>query len=99
MRQWLGVRSVRVRPCKRSEAARAMEQRGHLLKTPRAAAVAGILFSLLLLTALALLLQSIKVRPTDEGDWLTSSQGKVSLALNLIPFAGVAFLWFVGVLR
>lgn len=76
-----------------------MNERTHPLKTPRAAAVAGILFSLLLLTSLVLLLQSIKVRPTDEGDWLTSSLGKVSLALNLIPFAGVAFLWFVGVLR
>ena len=25
--------------------------------------------------------------------------GRVALALNLVPFAGIAFLWFIGVLR
>ncbi|GLS21683.1 hypothetical protein GCM10007874_47000 [Labrys miyagiensis] len=41
------------------------------------------------------------VRPglNDSGEWLRSEVWKVTLALNLIPFAGVAFLWFIGVLR
>ena len=30
---------------------------------------------------------------------LHSNSGSVALALNLMPFAGIAFLWFIGVLR
>lgn len=69
------------------------------LKTPRAAAVAGILFSVLLLTAVMLVLQTLRLHPRDPGDWLGAQSWKVALALNLIPFAGIAFLWFMGVLR
>jgi MFS family permease len=69
------------------------------LKTPRAAAVAGILFSVLLLTAVSLILQTLRLHPQDRGEWLGAQSWKVALALNLIPFAGVAFLWFMGVLR
>ncbi len=69
------------------------------LKTPRAAAVAGILFSILLLTSIFLILQTLRVDPRDPGDWLRAPAWKVTLALNLIPFAGIAFLWFMGVLR
>lgn len=71
----------------------------HGLKTPRAAAVAGILFSVLLLTSVLLVLQTLRLDPTDPGDWLGAQSWKVALALNLIPFAGIAFLWFMGVLR
>lgn len=69
------------------------------LKTPRAAAVAGILFSVLLLTAISLVLQNLRLRPGGRGEWLGAQPWKVALALNLIPFAGIAFLWFMGVLR
>jgi hypothetical protein len=69
------------------------------LKTPRAAAIAGILFSVLLLAALALLIQSVQVTSNDPGTWLEAQSWKVALAMNLVPFAGIAFLWFVGVLR
>lgn len=69
------------------------------LKTPKAAAVAGILFSALLLTALVLVLQTLRMHPDDPGDWVGAQAWKVALALNLIPFAGIAFLWFMGVLR
>lgn len=69
------------------------------LKTPRAAAAAGILFSVLLLTSLFLLLDTVRLDPRDPGEWLGPQSWKVALALNLIPFAGIAFLWFVGVLR
>lgn len=69
------------------------------LKTPRAAAVAGILFSILLLTALVLVLQTLRLNPRDPGDWVGLQSWKVALALNLVPFAGIAFLWFMGVLR
>lgn len=69
------------------------------LKTPKAAAVAGILFSVLLLSALVLVLQTLRLHPEDPGDWVGAQSWKVALALNLIPFAGIAFLWFMGVLR
>jgi hypothetical protein len=69
------------------------------LKTPRAAAVAGILFSMLLSTAYILIRLSIPPDPADGGVWLEERAGMVSLALSLVPIAGIAFLWFIGVLR
>jgi hypothetical protein len=69
------------------------------LTTPRAAAVAGILFSVLLIICLVLVRISVPADPQDAGAWLTSSAKPVTLALNLVPFAGIAFLWFVGVIR
>lgn len=69
------------------------------LKAPRAGAVAGIIFSLLLLASLALIRFTVPATPEEVGEWLPSSERRVSLALNLLPFAGVAFLWLIGVLR
>ena len=71
----------------------------HRLKTPRAAALAGILFSVLLLIALDLLMESVQTGLDDPGVWLASDARKVGVAVNLMPFAGVAFLWFVSVMR
>ena len=71
------------------------------LRTPRAAAVAGIVFSVLLITSLALLRVSVPANPAVAGGWLTDSAKRtaVAIGLNLIPFAGIAFLWFIGVIR
>ena len=69
------------------------------LKTPRAAAVAGIVFSILLIVSMWLLRVSIPTDPLDLSPWLQSSSRRIRLALNLIPFAGIAFMWFLGVLR
>ena len=69
------------------------------LKTPKAAAIAGIVFSLLLLLILWLLRTSIPADPLEPGAWLATDTRAVTVALNLVPFAGVAFLWFIGVLR
>ena len=69
------------------------------LKTPRAAAVAGVLFSVLLITGLLLLRLSVPADPLEAGAWLKINANTVALALNLVPFAGIAFLWFIGVLR
>ena len=69
------------------------------LTTPRAAAVAGVLFSVLLIAALVLIRISIPSDPRGASDWLVSSGKTVTLALNLVPFAGIAFLWFIGVVR
>ena len=69
------------------------------LKTPRAAAIAGMMFSVLLLGALLLLRNSVPNDPREPGAWLNSESNTVALAINLVPFAGIAFLWFIGVLR
>jgi MFS family permease len=69
------------------------------LKTPRAAAIAGILFSALFVAAFSLLRISVPSDPTESGEWLKTSSISVGFALNLLPFAGIAFLWFVGALR
>jgi hypothetical protein len=71
------------------------------LRTPRAAALAGIAFSVLFAVALALVRTAVPADPDDAGEWLSddSRTDAVLLALGLVPFAGIAFLWFVGVLR
>ena len=69
------------------------------LRTPRAAAVAGILFSVLLFVIFGLVRISLPGDPFEPGAWLENSLLYVTLAMHLVPFAGVAFLWFMGVLR
>jgi hypothetical protein len=69
------------------------------LTTPRAAAVAGILFGLLLSIAYVLIRVSIPPDPADGGAWLEERASTVTLALSLVPIAGIAFLWFIGVIR
>ncbi|HUL89083.1 MAG TPA: hypothetical protein VLU23_13010 [Pseudolabrys sp.] len=69
------------------------------LKTPRAAAIAGIAFSVLFVAAFSMLRISVPSDPAEPGEWLKTSSRLVGFALNLLPFAGIAFLWFVGALR
>ena len=69
------------------------------LKAPRAGAIAGIVFSILLIIGMTIFRLSVPANPDDVGAWLSSSGKSIGLALNLLPFAGIAFLWFIGVLR
>jgi hypothetical protein len=69
------------------------------LRAPRAGAIAGILFSILLFISLVLIRLSVPDSPEDPGTWLSHSAKSIRLALGLLPFAGIAFLWFMGVLR
>jgi hypothetical protein len=69
------------------------------LRTPKAAAIAGMLFSLLTVSAFWLLWNSVPDDPREPGLWLGANSNAVALGLNLVPFAGIAFLWFIGVLR
>jgi hypothetical protein len=70
-------------------------------RTPRSAAVAGILFSVIFVLALLLVRIAIPKDPADAGTWLTDKTRRdlVMLGLGLVPFAGMAFLWFIGVVR
>jgi hypothetical protein len=74
---------------------------GSPLRTPRAAAAAGIAFALLTATSLILLRLSTPADPASASQWLSDADRRkaVSVALNLVPFAGIAFLWLIGVLR
>jgi hypothetical protein len=76
-----------------------LDLRHSRLTTPRAAAIAGILFSVLLITSLVLIRLSIPADPRDAGAWLAGDMRPIEVALNLLPFAGIAFLWFMGVVR
>jgi len=71
------------------------------LKTPRAAAVAGIIFAVLFTTSLVLMRLAIpeELSGTGTATWLQGNTATVTLALTLVPFAGIAFLWFMGVVR
>src|SRR5215475_12790864 len=68
------------------------------LTAPRAAAVAGILFSVLLITSYILVWLSIPQNPREDMDVIVHSK-TISFALNLLPFAGIAFLWFIAAVR
>ncbi len=39
---------------------------------------------------------SVPADPLEPGLWLQMHAQKVGLAVNLVPFAGIAFLWFLG---
>ena len=69
------------------------------LRTPKVAAIAGVVFSLLTLASFGLLWSAIPAEPQASGAWLAANADEVALALNLIPVAGIAFLWFIGVIR
>lgn len=70
------------------------------LKTPRAASIAGILFGLLYGAGLMLIRSSTPTNLSDaDALWLIANSRTISLGLNLIPYAGIAFLWFIGVIR
>ena len=71
------------------------------LTPPRAAAYAGIIFAALMVASLGIVRVTLPDNPASPAIWLThpNARSAVRLALNLVPFAGVAFLWFIGVLR
>lgn len=68
------------------------------LSSPPAAAVAGVLFAVLFTTSLVLLQLSLPNEP--KADWPDEeATTRITVGLALIPFAGIAFLWFLGVIR
>ncbi len=71
------------------------------LRTPRAAAFAGIAFAVLFAIIVVLIHEAVPSSPRDAGAWLTNPgrRGNVQVALALVPFCGIFFLWFMGALR
>ena len=71
----------------------------HQLKTPRAAALAGVLFALLFGTVIVLIRLRMPEGMKDSSAWLSSNHSGITTAAVLMPFAGISFLWFIGVVR
>jgi len=71
----------------------------HHAKTPRAAAIAGILFGILFSLSIVIMMLSMPGDMTDMNAWTDATRSRVAISLDLIPFAGLFFLWFVGVVR
>jgi hypothetical protein len=70
------------------------------LRSPRSAAIAGIIYSILMTTGMVLTYNITRDVPQDiTKDWLEAWSNTASVALTLVPFAGIAFLWFTGVVR
>ena len=70
-----------------------------VLRAPRTAATAGIVFGFLMGLSLILIQISVPAGGTNPRDWLQDQAKTVSFAVSLLPFAGIAFLWFMGVIR
>ena len=72
-------------------------------RAPRSAGLAGIAFSLLFVVYAVLLAARPPVGLTEAGlvDWFeTTAKGPITVAtLYVAPFAGIAFLWFLAVVR
>ena len=68
------------------------------IRSPRSAAIAGILFALMHIATLLLI---TKVRePVDFSlEWLDELSKTASIVLLFVVFSGIAFLWFTGVIR
>ena len=71
----------------------------HSLTTPRAAALAGVLFAVLFGAAIILIRSSLPEGVQPGSRWIDSGSDKIKLASELMPFAGICFLWFIGVVR
>lgn len=71
----------------------------HSLTTPRAAALAGVLFAVLFGVAMVLIRSSLPEGAQPGSQWLEAGNDKIRLASQLMPFAGISFLWFIGVVR
>ncbi len=71
------------------------------LAPPRGAAIAGVIFSLLMFASFGLVRYAIPTDLTATDAWLNEPERRnaMRLALDLVPFAGIAFLWFIGVFR
>lgn len=71
----------------------------HQLSTPRAAAVAGVVFAVLNGATMILVRTRMPEGIQDSSAWVSSQANGIRLAGVLMPFAGISFLWFIAVVR
>jgi hypothetical protein len=68
-------------------------------RSRRSAAIAGIVFAVLLLAALTMMRIALSEDSFRALQADAQRQSLIRLSLHLVPFAGIAFLWFIGVVR
>ena len=68
-------------------------------RSRRSAAIAGIIFAVLLLAALTMVRLALSEGSLQELQTDAQRRTLIRLSLQLVPFAGIAFLWFIGVVR
>jgi hypothetical protein len=62
--------------------------------------VAGTIFSILMIVSLGMVRVAVPDHPAAATWWTDpAKRSQFGFAINLVPFAGIAFLWFIGVLR
>jgi len=71
----------------------------HQLTTPRAAALAGLVFAVLFGAAVVLIRTKMPQDAAELAGWLQDERGAILTATVLMPFAGISFLWFIGAVR
>ena len=65
-------------------------------RSPRSAAIAGIIYALLTGVSMILIFNALKVDPAEiNSEWLEAWSTEAHVVLLLIPFAGIAFLLLV----
>jgi hypothetical protein len=81
----------------REEESRIIRQK---IRSPRSAAIAGIIFSVLLFVGMLLTTRMTAARPEDiDRAWIERWSGTVSVVVTTMPFGGLALIWFTGVIR
>jgi hypothetical protein len=68
-------------------------------RSRRSAAIAGIVFAVLLLTALTMMRIALSEASLEALQTDAQRRSLIRWSLHLVPFAGIAFLWFIGVVR
>ena len=58
-----------------------------------------MLFAALFGTVVFLIRHNMPEGVTDSTGWLTTQRSGIATATALMPFAGISFLWFIGVVR
>ena len=69
------------------------------VRTPRSAGIAGIVFAVIMLFEMGV--SRANGFASGNSEWLAdpAMDQMGSVAVSLVPFAGIAFLWFIGVVR
>lgn len=70
----------------------------HHARTLTAGSIAGMIFGVLFGACVTIVRSKVGVAG-DAGAWLEGGAADVEWALGLLPFAGIFFLWYIGVSR
>jgi len=68
-------------------------------RSRRSAAVAGVAFAVLLIAAIVIMRLATGDADLETLASDTQRRSMIALSLQIVPFAGIAFLWFIGVVR